>query len=581
MAAARHSPEANGAVSSLAAVQDSSAGHGPLRSERYYRRLFVFSVACVSTVAILPTVVMTAINYHQYQEALHDESLRPVARLTANAKLSLEAFLAQRMSVLALASRMTTMQGLSDAQRLQSVLRHMKVTCGGFIDLGVITEAGQQVAYAGPYQLEGKDYSRQDWFQEVTQRGVHVSDVFMGHRNLPHFVIAVRHDGQNGECFILRATIDTEAINRQILSMGLRPGGDAFIVNRDGILQTPSRYYGKVLQAASLSVPPYSPNAEVLETQDRNGEPLVIGYAYVDRSPFILMMVSRVHTLHARWFSLRRDVLLLLGVSIALVLVVVVAGAKFMVNRTRESDQKRAAVLHNLEYTAKMAAIGRLAAGVAHEINNPLAIINQKAGLIKDKLSLSPELPAPDVLVPHLNSVLNSVERCKAVTHRLLGFAKHMDVEMEQISLEHLLQEVLGFLEREASYRRIQLRLSVEDDLPRIESDRGQLQQVFLNLLNNAIAAVEDGGQIEISIERAGDAMVEVSVVDNGIGIPEENLKRIFEPFFTTKKASGTGLGLSITYGIVQKLGGDIRVASELGKGSRFTVLLPVERGSR
>jgi signal transduction histidine kinase len=151
-----------------------------------------------------------------------------------------------------------------------------------------------------------------------------------------------------------------------------------------------------------------------------------------------------------------------------------------------------------------------------------------------------------------------------------------MDVEHESIDLPSLVREVLGFLEKEASYREISVTIDQEEGLPTISSDRGQLQQVFLNILNNAFAAVSDGGHIEISARRAPNDMVAVAVKDDGVGIPRDRLKEIFEPFFTTKEGFGTGLGLSITYGIVHKLRGRIEVESELGKGTTFTVLLPI-----
>ena len=115
---------------------------------------------------------------------------------------------------------------------------------------------------------------------------------------------------------------------------------------------------------------------------------------------------------------------------------------------------------------------------------------------------------------------------------------------------------------------------------PTIISERGQLQQVFLNLLNNAFAAVQDGGHIEIGIRKPDDDLVAVSIADNGVGIPEDHIKRIFDPFFTTKKGQGTGLGLSITYGIVEKLGGEITVESTVGQGTCFTVTLPIGKES-
>jgi signal transduction histidine kinase len=259
-------------------------------------------------------------------------------------------------------------------------------------------------------------------------------------------------------------------------------------------------------------------------------------------------------------------------------LAVIVLGTRRMVNRVREADLKRAALFHKVEYTNKMAAIGRLGAGVAHEINNPLSIINQKAGLLKDYITMAEELPPKETLLGLVDSVLKSVDRCGGITHRLLGFAKHMEVQWDNIDLDELLRDVLGFLEKEASYRSITIDFIYPEKPPTIVSDRAQLQQVFLNIINNAFAAMEDGGHLEIGILAVGENSVAVSIADDGAGISDEHMSHIFDPFFTTKKGTGTGLGLSITYGIVQKLGGQVTVKSKLGAGTTFTVTLP--RGS-
>ncbi|MEJ2719600.1 MAG: ATP-binding protein, partial [bacterium] len=170
-----------------------------------------------------------------------------------------------------------------------------------------------------------------------------------------------------------------------------------------------------------------------------------------------------------------------------------------------------------------------------------------------------------------------SVDRCSRVTHRLLGFARRMETAHEQIDLRKLLEEVVSFQRTEITHRNIEINYDIEDDLPQIESDRGQLQQVFLNIISNAIAAIGDGGRIDISGAGRPDGTVVIAVTDNGVGISEENLEHIFEPFFSTKGKFGTGLGLSITHNIVEKLGGVIHVHSIPGKGTRFTVTLPVK----
>jgi two-component system NtrC family sensor kinase len=150
-----------------------------------------------------------------------------------------------------------------------------------------------------------------------------------------------------------------------------------------------------------------------------------------------------------------------------------------------------------------------------------------------------------------------------------------MEVEYEDLELNDIVKEVIGFMEKEALHRNIKVEVSFVENLPRISSDRGQLQQVFLNILTNAFAAVDDGGLISLKTWYEDTGEVGISIQDYGRGMSEEELNHIFEPFFTTKKGYGTGLGLPITYGIVKKMGGKIKVESKKGEGSTFTVYLP------
>jgi two-component system NtrC family sensor kinase len=212
---------------------------------------------------------------------------------------------------------------------------------------------------------------------------------------------------------------------------------------------------------------------------------------------------------------------------------------------------------------------------VAHEINNPLAIINEKTGLMRDLINLNPNFPDKARFEKQIDAILRSVERCKSITHRMLGFAKRMDVKIEALDVNTVLVETLGFLEREAQYRNVTIQTELTENLPMIPSDHGQIQQVFLNILNNALAAVNDGGRIILASRDADDQYIAVSVEDNGCGMSDETRKHMFEPFFSTKKEKGTGLGMSITYGIIKRLGGEIEVKSKLNEGTTITILLP------
>ena len=546
-----------------------------------YRRLWLYSVFFTASVSLTPLVIMTLVNFYQYERTFKAEMIHRISGIASNSRRFMDGFLEERRAALTYVANRELYEDLCDADKLNSVFLNMKKSFGGFVDLGVIDSDGNQRSYVGRYELEGRDYKEQDWFHEVSMRGVYVSDVFMGYRNLPHFVIAVRKDhGDKGGFYILRATIDTDVLNRHIASLDLRRSGDVFLINRQGILQTPSRHEGRVLDQCSIAVPPFSAKTEVMDVIDKREERMILGYAYIDRSPFIFVVLKHPEQVMQSWLHLRSDILWLLGTSIIVILAVILWSCKYLVNRIRDADLRRNKALHSVEYTNKMASIGRMAAGVAHEINNPLAIIGENAGLLKDLVSMGNGPPDRDRFSKIAATIIKSVERCSTITHRLLGFAKRMDPLTERIALGPILEEVLGFQGKEAEYRSIAVNLAVSEDVPTIESDRGQLQQVFLNILSNAFAAVDDGGRIDISVQLEDESTVAVTISDNGTGIPKEHIGNIFEPFFSTKAEYGTGLGLSITFGIVEKLGGRIDVQSKIGEGASFTVRLPVTRRS-
>lgn len=547
--------------------------------QKHYDRLRRNLMIIILSMALTPMILMAIINYHQYRNAIRDETIKPIQSLLTNLKHVLDIFLAERKSSLNLIANSYDFEEINNQAKLNKIFMVLREEFKEFVDIGVIDSSGLQKTYVGPYNLKGKDYKDQSWFKEVMVRNEYISDVFMGYRRFPHFVIAVKRDLHNGEFWVIRATIDTAKFNRIITSMELEPESDLFLINQDGILQTPSRYHGNVLDKYPLSMPVLTQisSAVVQETYVSKGYRTLIGYACLDIKPFILIFIKKPGEIMKTWFALKSELFWVLFFSCILIIGATYGIVKTLVRHIQESDERRGTALREAQYANKLASVGRLAAGVSHEINNPLAIINEKAGLMKDIIERSEEFPEREKFLKLIGSIHGSVERSKVVTHRLLSFAKRMDVALENIDLADLLKEVIGFLEREAFHRNIDLRLNFDPKLPRIISDKGQLQQVFLNIITNAFEAVENGGMVHIITSIKDESYVQVVVQDNGQGIPEKYLPHIFEPFFTTKKKYGTGLGLSITYGIVQKLGGDLTVQSKEGDGTTFTVIIPTK----
>ncbi len=231
-----------------------------------------------------------------------------------------------------------------------------------------------------------------------------------------------------------------------------------------------------------------------------------------------------------------------------------------------------------LIHAEKLNAMGQLAASVAHEINNPLAGILVYSKLLAKKLS-NDSLDKTEALT-NLAKMESAVGYCSNIVRHLLDFARQSEPVLKPVAVSDVIDQVLSLVGHQAEMKKIKVAREEMPGLPLVFGDSGQLQQVFINLLINAIQATSDGGKITIRTWLGYDGNVRVSVQDTGCGIPRENLARIFTPFFTTKKdAKGSGLGLAVSHGIVERHGGKIEVESEVDKGSTFTVFLPVYKG--
>ncbi len=256
-----------------------------------------------------------------------------------------------------------------------------------------------------------------------------------------------------------------------------------------------------------------------------------------------------------------------------------------IVDRTRQLEEAQTALIQS----EKMSAIGQLAAGVAHELNNPLGGILGYAQFTLEKLqkNVPGKTTAREVesYVRYVTDIEVQARRCKQIVQNLLRFSRSSrTMEFVPVDLNKVIEETVTFMEHQLHMNQIELKLELEPALPLVQGNAGQLQQVFTNLIINAMHASSPGASITL-VSRYSPAVgefggaVELLFIDGGHGIPQENIKKIFEPFFTTKEiGKGTGLGLSVSYGIVKEHGGEITVASTVGKGTTFIVVLPVQK---
>jgi two-component system NtrC family sensor kinase len=244
----------------------------------------------------------------------------------------------------------------------------------------------------------------------------------------------------------------------------------------------------------------------------------------------------------------------------------------------RDVTEKRQQEMQLMQ-AEKLSSIGVLAAGVAHEINNPLSSVAGYAEALLRRFREERQLaddPRLDVFPQYLQVIVRESYRCKGIIDCLLSFSRKSDGSVSNININEILQEVLELVRYKSHYDRIEIQTNLQSDLPDVLGDPAGLRQVCMNLLINAHQAISGAGLVEITTKMTKQSMVMFQIRDSGCGISKGAIEQIWDPFFTTKEVGqGTGLGLAVTYNIIKRLGGDIRVESQVGKGSKFTVRMP------
>lgn len=538
-------------------------------SNTYYARQKQLFALVVVVVSVLPLVIgWTASLY--YKKSWLEKTSAELTGLAESKKETIDLFLENQENLLTGFAKLYGLEYLRVQGNLEKLFLAAKHS-GVIDDLGVIDHKGRHLAYTGVYQrqLIGKNYSEAEWFAEVMQHGRYVSDVFNGYRNEPHFIAAVTGPDKK---WILRATINSDLFNSLLASAKVGPGGDAYIINRSGELQTPSLLGGKALSAGELKALASRGKART----DRMDN-FLYATAPLNNGDWTLVLKTDIDTSLAEFYRARNRDMLIIACASLIIVVVTTLLVRSMINKIEEADRKRMALNNQMRQVEKMALIGRLAASVAHEINNPLQIITNQAGWVGELLDDEDGSRVKNLeeYRDSISKIRANVKRAGDITHRLLGFSRSNTAERKETDINRLIEDTAALLAHEARTHHISLKYEFDTELSGVVTDTSQLQQVFLNILNNAIDAIGQDGEITIST-RIQDGQILAEFADTGPGLSPEAMKRLFDPFYTTKgPGKGTGLGLSISFSIMQRLGGDIKAENRKEGGSVFKVMLP------
>jgi len=532
-------------------------------------------------IAFLLPLVMMAIYFHfQLNVTLERSGKLHLTNLAESQRNTIDLFLQERVINIFNLFRSGEEKWPPGQALMDAYLNRLREMSDAFVDVGFLDSHGIQHGYSGRYPyLQGKNYGTEAWFTRLMSReqSYYISDVYLGFRRKPHFTIAVKHRLETG-LRVMRATLDPDKFYMFLRTIGNGKGGDSALINRDGLYQLVDPGQGELLGACAIPAPSTEGSGS-FEIDNGKGAELV-AYSWLREVPWILIIRQPLRIAYAEMYRVRW--IMLTGISVLALLVVVTVwwATGRALRKTRELKESRAALRSQLIHAGKLASLGELAAGVAHEINNPLAIIAAETGVIRDMLDPTIELECtPEKINEELDHVDEAVFRARDITSNLLNFARRNEPKLVSCDVNAILDEVAsGLKEQEFKVSNIELIRDFSADLPAILGDPDHIRQVFLNLVNNAGDAIDGSGSITLSTS-CNQQDVHVTVTDTGRGMTRDETEDIFLPFYTTKEVGkGTGLGLSISYGIVQAMGGRIEVQSIPGKGSSFTVLLPLIR---
>lgn len=534
----------------------------------YFRRLWNTTVLTLLAAAFIPFFFIGAVIYTYTTAVLKQQTLAMLENAVQQQKTAIDQFLDARIQALQLISGNLSAERLSQPDVLDGVLQSLSTQAPYFVDLSLIDHRGRQLAYTGPFDLMSRNDQNSDWYMRIMTRKVFVSDLFLGFRNIPHVVIAVKSAPDQGG-WILRGTLNgayVDAIAGRIAPVQKK---DAFLINKNGIYQTTPKKGGGIMTSSGIHDPVRHQGVHIEELKGR----LRLS-AWLDTVDWISVVEIDKKDAFAAIYRLRSLVIYIFVLSAIIMLLAVLLTTNYLITRLESKRRRLQHLDEQLRHASRVATAAGLYKGAFARVKDGLSNIDVAAGLIGEAIQKTPAVVdgAPEFL-DSVQQIQGQTQATRRIIDACMRFDAYAHPVIKDIRVDVLLNDLIELNDWEIRHKHVNMIRKLPPDGVVIRSDPAAVRHVLQCLLQNALEAVDAAGEITLAPAAEEDGM-RIVVADSGPGIAPADQGRIFEALFTTKSGHA-GLGLAVARSIVEKLGGKLTVDGRPGKGAAFTLYLP------
>jgi len=547
--------------------------------------------------SLIPLFTVSLISYLSFKNSLHNTISTHLFEIAKNKGIALQKWLFERhtdaevfaQSPTVVASTVTLINPKNDlitkkkyAFAAEEYLQLVMKKYDSYDEIFILDRNGQMLISTGKMENIEVD---SDYFRKAISGRTLNTNIFLSPvTHKPTMVVAAPIRNSKEEIIgVLIERIKLDAINKLMRDIEIGKTGESYLVNIEGYFLTESKFESSSTLKKKISTKGTEEckkgKSGVAEYIDYRNKKVLGAYYWIPEMEWSLMVEQDISEAFQKIKYLKNIIFTISLITIVIIFSFSLLASGRIVKILKRYDQEFKKQQKQIMRAEKLAAMGQLAAGVAHEINNPLGGISNCLKLISNKINRpNPEPKDFKDSIKYLQASEQELNRCIRIVRNFLSLSKRPNLKPVLTNINSLILELAALIEPQAKVQNILISKELSSDLPLIKVDAQQLHQALMNVILNSLEAMTRGGELKICTKYdQKEEAIKIDIIDTGVGIPEENLPHLFEPFFSTKpEGKGTGLGLSIVYEIIDEHNGSIEVESSLNKGTAFTIKLPV-----